>query len=153
MQQKHYIEHWPEAQSLSAIAGEIARHLQVRQSLGSAVIVAKRPAILLSAVRKHWMKLARSLQSESARTLDSSLRAALANELEYMNTLRFVAKSPLEAPEADVFFVSTDTILDIPEACRTIYADLLPTSEDFGRFLTQAPAESVIVNYCLKEKE
>lgn len=148
---KHYIESWPKANGIASAAGDIARHLQVRQSLGPAIIITKRPAILLSAVRKQWMKLQRSLQTEHSRTLDATLRRALTQEIAAMQQLRFIAKNPLEA-QADIFFVDIDiaTRISLPP-CATLYAEDLP-SDVLGRFLNSVTRGGVAVRYDVTEK-
>lgn len=148
---KHYVEFWPVTHNTASIAGDIARHLQVRQSLGSAVILAQQPVILLSAVRKHWIKLSKLLQTERARTLDPLLRAALTQEIELMDKLRFVAKSP-HAATADVFFVEPgDLGSSLPVSCRTLYADTASVNI-FEKLTQQIPSGSVIIQYGSGEK-
>lgn len=103
------------------MAADIARHLQVRQLIGKAIVVSERPAILLSSVRRQWIKITQALQRECARTLDTTLKAELLRQLKMMQELQFVAKSPYKAPEADIYFMSTDEVQQLPPACRTIY--------------------------------
>lgn len=38
-----------------------------------------------------------------------------------MQSMQFVAKSQLEAPEADVFFVEPKMLLEAPLICHTLY--------------------------------
>lgn len=148
---KHYIESWPKVSGIVSVASDIARHLQVRQSLGSAVIITKRPTTLLSAVRKQWMKLLRSLQTEHSRTLDPGLRAALAHEIETMQRLRFVAKDPLEA-KADIFFIEPEVAATVSlPPCATLYTETLPP-DAFGRFLNSVSEGGVAVRYEIIEK-
>ena len=150
MNGKHYVEHWQTTDNTANIAGEIARHLQVRQSLGAAIVFAQRPAILLSAVRKQWIKLSKALQTERSRTLDPALRAALTHEIELMTQLRFTTKSP-NSTDAEVFFIEPQQIsAALLAKCRTLYADALAT-DDMREFFAQVQEGSVIVRYTLQK--
>ena len=56
----------PAARGTESIIADAARHLNTRQHLGKAVVVCDQPAIVLSAGRKQWLKLSRSLQNSVA---------------------------------------------------------------------------------------
>lgn len=148
---KYYIESWPETNSIASAAGDIARHLQVRQSLGPAVVITERPTILLSVVRKQWMKLLRSLQTEHSRTLDTNLRAALAHEIATMQELRFVAENS-PGIKADVLFIDAETAASVSlPSCATIYTETTDHNA-FGQLLSGISNGGVAVRYEIAEK-
>lgn len=147
----YYVEHWSSAQSPTTVADEIARHLQVRQSLGSAIVLTERPVIFLSNVRKQWIKLYKALQIERARTLNASLRAALAHEITLMEQLKFSAK-PSSIAKADVFFIEPDQISSqMPQEYCTIYTDSSMVAQA-NELLAQVCSGGVIVHYELASK-
>lgn len=146
----YYVEHWPSTHTPANIADEIARHLQVRQSLGPAVVLTERPVILLSNVRKQWMKLHKALQIERARTLNAALRAALTREIELMEQLRFSAKPP-HITKADVFFVEPSQLQsELPQECCTVYTDtaIAPLA---SKLFSQVREGGVIIQYGLNK--
>lgn len=147
MKQNFFIEKWPEADNLHALASNISVHLQVRQHLGNAVVFTDRPVVFLSTVRKQWLKLERTLLSERSRTLDTRLRATFTRELDYMAKLRFSAQV---SEKAQVIFMALSEFSHLPPTCRTIYIpSSAPEPEKLGRFLIP-PEGSVVVYYSLK---
>lgn len=69
------------------------------------VIPAARPRYMLSNVRKQWLKIIRQLQREYASTMSLDRKQAIARELQRVESVQFVAKSPAQEPNARVFFV------------------------------------------------
>ena len=65
---KHYFELRLTGAS-TTIAADVARHLQTRQYLGTAIVICENPIIFMSVVRKQWLKLVRALQKQRASTL------------------------------------------------------------------------------------
>jgi hypothetical protein len=55
----------------STAGADLARHLLSRQHLGKTVIVCDKPVIVMSVVRKYWLKLSRGLQRERSSTLNA----------------------------------------------------------------------------------
>lgn len=104
-----------------AISREVAYHLYARQLRGKVVVVTDTPVPTLAAVRKQWVKLTRQVQRERASTLNPIHLREIGRQLARMQSMRFVAASQLEAPEADVFFVEPAKLLEVPPACHTLY--------------------------------
>jgi hypothetical protein len=100
---------------------DIARHLYTRMYSGKVVIVAANPRGLKSALRKQWLKLARKVQVERARTLDASRIAELSRIAAYMHNLEFTLDYPPDDYLGDVYITALDDILRWPPACRTMY--------------------------------
>lgn len=125
------------------IAEDIACHLMVRLTLGKAMVIVDSPRPALSNVRRQWMKLGRALQRERARTLDSALIRELTRQMEAIQALQFVAKTPREVPEADVFFVTADSAKQFMTTCRTVYWFASDTLPDVAKIA----AGTVLVTY------
>jgi hypothetical protein len=106
---------------IGMLSHDIAHHLYVRQLQGRAVVIAEEPFLLLRVVRKQWLKLARLVQRERARTLDAVRIAELTRENQVMNEHQFVTASPIEVPNADVYFLSAAQIDEVLPDCHTIY--------------------------------
>lgn len=105
----------------TTLAADIARHIQLRQRLGSAVIVCDNPHALLSATRKQWLRLSRQLQLKRAGTLNTEEILRLTHIIVLMQKMSFVAKTPEERPEAQVFFVTPNELTTLPPKCFTLY--------------------------------
>lgn len=105
-----------------AVSREIAYHLYARQLRGNAVVVTDTPVPTLAAVRKQWIKLTRRAQRERSSTLNAVHLVEIGRQLGRMQSMEFVAKTQLEAPEADVFFVEPKRLLEAPLICHTLYA-------------------------------
>lgn len=132
----------------AAVSADIARHLQLRQQVGRAVVVAPRSCIVLSTVRRQWMKLVQALQRENARTLDGALRAELSRQLSTMESLRFVSQPPERQPDADIYFLEEEDFTVLPENCRTVYfCTQINQLEKLQRYITQ---DCVVVKYITK---
>lgn len=88
---------------------------------GKVVIIADNPKVFLGTLRKEWLKLARKMQRERARTLDAAKIARLSGDADYMLRLRFTTHYPPDEYPGDVFIVSSKEALSWPPDCRTMY--------------------------------
>jgi hypothetical protein len=125
-----------------------ALHLQVRQTLGKAVIVTSQPEKTLATVRKQWMKLTKTLYSEQASTFNTSLKLALSSELEQMRDLQFGVLSRSHGRWLDVTFATPEEIRQLPTDCATIYICIAP--EACKHFIGQLPAGCLAIIYTLQ---
>lgn len=103
---------------------DLARHLYTRMNCGKVVIVADNPQLLLSTLRKQWLKLCRKVQRERASTLNATRVYELNQTVIRMQTLRFSTKWPQEDyPLADVCIATIEQLLSWPpeQDCRTLY--------------------------------
>lgn len=116
-----------------AVSREIAYHLYGRQLHGKVVVVTNTPVPTLSAVRKQWVKLTRRAQRERSSTMNALHIAGISKQLARMQSMRFVAKSQLGAPDANVFFIKPGDVMHTPPICHTLYV----TCEIDDAMLTQ----------------
>lgn len=126
------------------MTADITRHLQARQSVGKAIVITERPVVLLSSVRRQWVKMTQALQREISRTLDASLRVELSKQTETMQNLRFAAKHPQEDPGVDVYFIDREPVGVLPSECRTIYFCFTKVSAQALKDIDQG---AVVVHY------
>jgi hypothetical protein len=104
-----------------AVSREIAYHLYARQLRGKVGVITDTPVPTLAAVRKQWIKLTRRTQRERSSTLNAIHLVEIGRQLARMQSMEFVAKSQMEAPEADVFFVEPVKLSETPLICHTLY--------------------------------
>lgn len=137
----------PAARGTESISADIMRHLNTRQHLGKAVVICGQPAIVLSAARKQWLKLSRSLQKQRSSTLNADKILKYTHTIARMQRMHFTIKEPLEQPNGDIYFLSPDQLSTMPVHCWSVYV-LVPLSDREARALaTQLPAEALVIDY------
>ena len=135
------------ARGTDSVVADAMRHLHCRQHLGRAVIVCDDPLAVLSAARKQWLKLSRSLQKRRAATLNADKILKYTHTITRMQHMRFSPKSPLEQPDADVYFLQPDNLTVIPVQCWSVYLLSSLDNETALQVLYQLPNEALIVDY------
>lgn len=135
------------ARGSESIAADIARHIHSRQHLGKAVVICDQPVVMLSAARKQWLKLCRSIQKQRASTLNADKILKYTHTITKMQHMQFTSHSPLERPTADLYFMTLEEISQIPPRCITVY--LLSKVDDTAgsQILEKVAHEALIVDY------
>lgn len=128
------------------LAEDIMQHLYTRQHRGKVVIITQEPAVLLAMSRKYWLKQVRQVQRARARTLNASQIGALSRILIYMEQLKFVSRTPVDQPEADVFFVRPTELNDLP-TCHTIYVACVVNSLQLYELQKKLLENGLLVTY------
>lgn len=100
---------------------DLARHLYTRMSCGKVVIVTDKPLPLLSTLRKQWLRLARKVQTERAKTLNATRIYELSHAVSRTHSLRFTVQYPPDEYPGDVYLATVDQLLRWPPECRTMY--------------------------------
>jgi hypothetical protein len=135
------------AKGTDSLAADAMRHLHTRQHLGKAVVVCDQPIAMLSAARKQWLKLSRFLQKQRAGTLNADKILKYTHAITRMQRMAFSAKSPLDNPEADVYFLPPDKLTVMPVQCWTTYL-LTPLEPSLASsLLSQLPQNALLVDY------
>lgn len=147
MQQLYYESRNLPVRPHTPLAADIARHLHMRQYLGAAVVVCDTPTITLSAVRKQWVKATRALQRQRASTLNPEEILRLTHVIIHMQNMRFVAKTPIQAQQAAVYFLTPEQLTLLPKQCLTMYVTSQVAQPDFVRVCDQLPHAALVVTY------
>ncbi|MGH7157651.1 MAG: hypothetical protein ACREGD_01040 [Candidatus Saccharimonadales bacterium] len=129
------------------VAADIMRHLYTRQYLGKSVVVCSQPVGLISAARKQWLKLSRSLQRQRAGTLNADKILKFTHGIVHMQRLRFTAKALLQHPEADIFFLQPDAVQQLPAQCLTAYLTQSLTAAQTRLLRDQLPPDALVIDY------
>ena len=135
------------ARGSDSIAADMMRHLHTRQHLGKALVICEHPVVVLSAARKQWLKIARSLQKQRASTLNADKILKYTHTITHMQHLHFTAKSPLEDPEADVYFTTLANLQAVPLHCFSIYLTVQLQPAQVAYLVAHLPAEALLVDY------
>lgn len=103
------------------LAFDLAARLAESVYRGKIVIVTHKPAALLSAVRRQWLRLERKIWIERARTINAARIAELTDELSLMQRVSFTAKPPGDFLEANITLATADDLVRIAPDCRTMF--------------------------------
>jgi len=125
-------------------AKDLARHLYTRMFSGKVVIVAERPAALMSPLRRQWFRLYRRASREQSSTLDSGRVLELTKLRTRMLNMRFTTKWPDDLP-GDVYIVTVEQLLQWAPECRTMYVTCDVELEDLHRITAMMPPGSLVV--------
>lgn len=132
------------AHGSSSLAADVARHLHARQYLGKAVILCENPVVMLSAIRKQWLKLARVIQKQRAATLNADKILKYTHTITRMQNMQFTAKLPAEYPSADIYILESHTT-HLPPQCWSTY--ICGPIADSLHLANQMPADALIIDY------
>lgn len=135
------------ARGTESLAADAMRHLHTRQHLGKAVVVCDHPIGLLSAARKQWLKLSRALQRQRATTLNADKILKYTHAITRMQHMGFSAKTPLDNPDADIYFLSPDKLDVMPVQCWTVYVLGTIDTEVAEALISQLPQRALVVDY------
>lgn len=144
---KCYFEARKNAARGNSISTDMMRHLHTRQYLGKTVIISNQPSVMLSAARKQWLKLSRYIQKQRAATLDADKILKYTHTVTHMQHMNFSAKAPLEAPDADVYFVSPKSLKTIPTSCQSVYLGAQLTQAQIQILIKQLPDDALVIDY------
>lgn len=135
------------ARGTDSIAADIMRHLHTRQHLGKVVIICDQSIPMLAAARKQWLKLTRAIQRQRSSTLNADKILKYTHTITHMQHMRFSHKSPIDEPEADVYFVESDESKTMPAHCYTIYTTCNISASLAPDMIAQLPSEALVVDY------
>lgn len=139
------------ARGSESVAADIARHVHSRQHLGKTVVICDQPIVMLSAVRKQWLKLCRTIQKQRASTLNADKILKYTHTITRMQHMVFTVQSPLEKPSADLFFLTLEEAADTPLSGATMYVLQEPSQLQAEALVKNLYAETLIVDYVHSE--
>ena len=124
---------------------DLARHLYTRSPCGQVVIAAERPVVIVSLLRKEWLKLTRSVRTQRASTLDTTRIFELTNTEVHMQKLRFTVQYPPDDYPADVYVATTAQLLNWAPECRTLYVTCTVPVEQLHIITAWMPKGGLVV--------
>ena len=105
------------ARGTDSITADMMRHLHTRQHLGKTLVISNEPMVTLSAARKQWLRITRSIQNQRASTLNADKILKYTHTITHMHRMDFTLRTPEERPNAYVFFRHPDDIGLAPPEC------------------------------------
>jgi hypothetical protein len=130
-----------------SLAKDLAEEILERGLSGKVAIVTAEPVILLSATRKQWLKLIRRAQRDRSSTLDAAKIAKLIQQIAWMQSCRFSAKTPDDLLEAHVTFATAEDFRRVPPICQTLYVTYEFEREKLHMLTSWMPKSSLVVIY------
>lgn len=135
------------ARGTDSIAADIMRHVHSRQHLGKTIVVCDNPVVMLSAARKQWLKLSRTIQKQRASTLNADKILKYTHAIARMQHMHFTMKAPIDRPEADIYFLEPAALAGMPGNCYNLYIlDAFP-DEIIAHIQNRLPEDGLVVDY------
>lgn len=135
------------ARGTDSIAADIMRHFHARQHLGKTVIICDQPVGLLAASRRQWLKMGRAIQKQRASTLNADKILKYTHTITHMQHMHFSYKTPLEEPDADVYFLDETQCTTMPIHCYSIYTTGAMPHDVVVAMIEQLPTDALVVDY------
>lgn len=130
-----------------SLTPDLARHLYVRSHSGRVAIIAERPQVFLSALKKQWLKVECQVSHERSATLNPARLQELGHELSRMRNMRFSIKVPTGTDEPNVQMGTITQLLEWAPSCRTMYITCPVTREQLHLVAAWMPDNSLLVFY------
>jgi hypothetical protein len=135
------------ARGTDSVAADIMRHMHTRQHIGKAVVICEQPTALHAAARKQWLKLSRLIQKQRASTLNADKILKYTHTITHMQHMHFTTKTPLDDPEADVYFLDKTSCGTMPLHCYSLYFTIALDEETTTEIIEQLPADALMIDY------
>lgn len=132
---------------IGSLSQDLARHLYMRYGDHKIVIITEKPVVMLSALRKQWVRLTEEVRRARASTLKIDYIMEYDSTLARLRHFQMTVRKPSEAPRCRVFFVPPDHVEYIPNDCRTIYITCPITDADLKNIASHMSPGSLIVRY------
>lgn len=129
------------------LSRQLAVHIAAHGPQGKAAVVANMPIALMAATRKQWLWLIRLTENERSSTFNPVRKEQLEMHLLWMRQLRFTAKVPEDALEADITFATADEFVRTPPDCRIVYVTYDFEREKLHMLTSWMPRNGVVVIY------
>lgn len=130
-----------------SLSWDLAHHLLARLLPGKVLVLTDKPSVSLSAIRKQWMPLVRSVRRERSATLKPGLVHDLGLLLHHMERLHMTIKEPQAAPDRHVFLLTPDEGRIVPQDCHTLYVTAPLDDSAFEILVAKVPSHALIVRY------
>jgi len=114
---------------------------------GKVVIVVDNPLRYIGPLRKQWLKVARKIRIERARTLDPYKIAEFESIERHMLNMRFTLKYPPDEYPGNVYIVSVKEALLWPPECKTMYVSGKVELHEKYLLTAWMPSYSLVVIY------
>jgi len=127
-----------------SLSRDLAQQIAERSLYGKVVVAAEKPVVLLSSVRKQWMRIIRLTMIERSRTLKADRIMQNTNELHRLRSLKF-AVGHADEVSCNVLFASADDLARLAPACSTLFVTYNFPREYLHLMTSWMPRSSLVV--------
>ena len=127
------------------VSVNIARDLKRRAEVGKALVVADRPVVFLSLIRKRWTAIERELRVAHASTLNRWRREALSTQATRMEWTEFTATD--YESFADVFVAKPSKAAELVNQVATVYVAVPLSDSKIRALLRKVEPDTVVIRY------
>ncbi len=127
------------------ISLDLARHLPRRAAVGPVAVIAERPVVLLSVVKKRWSIIVREVQRQYSSTLQVAKKEGLRRELERLRSYQF-AIAAKRTTATNILF-STLADLQATDRFATIYLTVPTAHAQLASLMKHLSPQGFLVTY------
>jgi hypothetical protein len=128
------------------LSADLAQHILRRYYDGKIAVITDRPNVLISSVRKQWLRLIRQKARERSSTLNPR-KSELDWELLRLQGVIFTAQLPIYDSHANVCFATIEQFLQAPPVSRTLYITHDIERHELYTVAAWMPAPGLVVIY------
>lgn len=130
-----------------SLSVDLVRHFSRRR--GQAIIVTDEPAMLMSFVRNQWLMLEQriDLEMKHASIADSEYVSAIRDRIAYMQSVSFLAESPVDMLTANITFATAVDFISVSSMCHTAYITYNFAPAKLHMLTSWMPPNGLIVIY------
>lgn len=129
------------------LAEDVARHLYTRQFEGKILVVAERPKVFLSTLKKQWVRVTERVRRERSSVLQDTRARELDRQIYAMNNYIFTLRDPLDHPPAQAYVISPTHLRDTLPYCMTVYVTCPVDTELINQLIESLPTHALVVFY------
>ena len=114
---------------------------------GATVVVTDRPYILLSVVRKRWLKRLRKMRIQRAQFLAGPEANQLTSRILALETLQFIAGHTANRPKANLTFIAAKEIIQSEVTYRVMYITCTLPNLMLKSLISRMPPDGLVIIY------
>ncbi|QKZ22865.1 hypothetical protein [Streptomyces chartreusis] len=130
-----------------SLSRDLARHLYTRQLPGTVLVVSDKPVIMVSVIRKQWLKVLSAVQRELSSTLKLARIQELSLAASRVEKLRMTMRPIHEAPDNDLYIRTPDEAIVLPPRCHTVYVTCSVDEAYLNTLTEKMPSSALLVRY------
>ena len=127
------------------ISLDLSRHLPRRAAVGPVAVIAERPTVLLSVIKKRWSTIIREVQRQYSSTLQPTKKEGLLREINRLRSYQF-AIAPKRTETTDILFAAIDE-LRFDDSFMTIYLTIPLGHEELLPLMSHIKPKGFLVTY------
>jgi hypothetical protein len=127
------------------ISLDLSRHLPRRAAVGPIAVIADRPTVLLSVIKKRWTVVIREVQRQYSSTLQPNKKEGLRRELARLHGYTFATASKRTA-KTDILFATPAELL-VDDRFATIYLTIPLAYEQLMPLMDHLDPGGFLVTY------